>query len=65
MENSENGKNENKNSIGNENNEKLGDFVDSNYYKIEENSKCDSNSNKKRAKSDSKKLKNLSLVKSN
>ena len=43
MENSENGKNENKNSIGNENNEKLGDFVDSNYRKIEGNRKCDSN----------------------
>ena len=55
MENSENGKNENKNSIGNENNEKLGDFVDSNYYKIEGNGKCDSSS----------KLENLSLVKSN
>ena len=65
MENAENGKTENKNSIGNENNEKLGDFVDSNYYKIEGNGKYDSSSNKKRAKSDSKKLKNLSLVKSN
>ena len=65
MENSENGKNENKNSIGNENNEKLGDFFDCNYHKIEGNRKCDSSSNKKRAKSYSKKLKNLSLVKSN
>ena len=65
MENSENRKNENKNSIGNENNEKLGDFVGCGYHKIEGNRKCDSNSNKKRAKSYSKKLKNLSLVKSN
>ena len=65
MENSENGKNENKNSIGNENNEKLGDFADSNYYKVEENSKHDSSSNKMIAKSYSKKRKNLSLVKSN
>ena len=65
MENSENGKTENKNSIGNENNEKLGDFVDSNYYKIEGNGKYDSSSNKMIAKSYSKKRENLSLVKSN
>ena len=65
MENSENGKNENKNSIGNENNEKLGDFADSNYYKAEENSKNDSSSSKMRANSYSKKSENLSLVKSN
>ena len=65
MENSENGKTENKNSIGNENNKKLGDFVDSNYYKIKGNSKSDSISNKMRSNSYSKKLENLSLVKSN
>jgi hypothetical protein len=65
MENSEEGKTENKNSIGNENNDKLGDFADSNYYKVEENSKNDSSSSKMRANSYSKKLENLSLVKSN
>ena len=65
MENPEKGKNENKNSIGNENNEKFGDFVDCNYHKIEGNRKCDSSSNKMIAKSYSKKRENLSLVKSN
>ena len=65
MENSENRENESKNSISNENEEKLRDFADSNYYKIEENSNCDSSSEKKRAESFSKIRENPSFVKSN